>query len=87
MGDLGSIPGLGRSPGGRLSSPVQYPCLENHHRQRNLVGYNPWGLKESDMTQQLSMHSTAFTFGDLKSLMAVTFLAHQYGGKYFISQK
>ena len=66
---------------------VQYPCLENHHRQRNLVGYSPWGLKESDMTQQLSMHSTEFTFGDPKSLMAMTFLAHQHGGKYFISQK
>ena len=28
-GDLGSIPGLGRSPGGGHSSPLQYSCLEN----------------------------------------------------------
>ena len=28
-GDLGSIPGLGRSPGGRHSNPLQYSCLEN----------------------------------------------------------
>ena len=28
-GDLGSIPGLGRSPGGRHGKPLQYPCLEN----------------------------------------------------------
>ena len=27
-GDLGSIPGLGRSPGGGHSNPLQYSCLE-----------------------------------------------------------
>ena len=27
--DLGSIPGLGRSPGDGNSNPLQYPCLEN----------------------------------------------------------
>ena len=25
------------------------------HGQRSLVGYSPWGHKESDMTEQLSM--------------------------------
>ena len=28
-GDLGSIPGLGRSPGGRHGNPLQYSYLEN----------------------------------------------------------
>ena len=28
-GDLGSIPGLGRSPGGGDGYPLPYPCLEN----------------------------------------------------------
>ena len=28
-GDLGSIPGLGRSPGEANGNPPQYPCLEN----------------------------------------------------------
>ena len=28
-GDMGSIPGLGRSPGGRHGNPLQYSCLEN----------------------------------------------------------
>ena len=28
-GDLGSIPGLGRSPGGENGNPLQYSCLEN----------------------------------------------------------
>ena len=42
-GDLGSIPGLGRSPGGAHGNPLQYSCLENPHGQRSLVGYDPWG--------------------------------------------
>ena len=28
-GDLGSIPGLGRSPGEGNGTPLQYSCLEN----------------------------------------------------------
>ena len=35
---LGSIPGLGRSPGGGHGKPLQYSCLENPHGQRSLVG-------------------------------------------------
>ena len=40
-GDLGSIPGLGKSPGGRHDYPLQYSYLENPHRQRSLAGYSP----------------------------------------------
>ena len=29
VGDLGLIPGVGRSPGGGNGSPLQYSCLEN----------------------------------------------------------
>ena len=29
VGDLGLIPGLGRSPGGGNGHPFQYSCLEN----------------------------------------------------------
>ena len=29
MGDLGLIPGLGRSPGRGHGNPLQYSCLEN----------------------------------------------------------
>ena len=53
-GDLGSIPGLGRSPGGGRGNSLQYSCLENPHGQRGLVGYSPCGPKESDMTERLS---------------------------------
>ena len=31
VGDLGSIPELGRSPGGGNGNPHQYSCLENPH--------------------------------------------------------
>ena len=27
--DMGSVPGLGRSPGGGNGNPLQYSCLEN----------------------------------------------------------
>ena len=54
VGDLGSIPGLGRSHGWRYGNPFQYSCLENRHGQRSLVVYSPWGHKESDMTEWLS---------------------------------
>ena len=50
-GDLGSIPGLGRSPGGGHGNPLQYFCLENPHGQRSLVGYSPCGHKELDTTE------------------------------------
>ena len=48
-GYLGSIPGLGGSPGEGDGNPLQYSCLENPHGQRSLTG--PWGRKESDMTE------------------------------------
>ena len=49
-GDLGSIPGLGRSPGeGKgLPTPIFWPG-EFHGL------YSPWGHKESDTTEQLSL--------------------------------
>ena len=52
--DIGSIPGLRRSPGGEHGNPLQYSCLKNPHGQRSLAGYSPWGHKESDMTEELS---------------------------------
>ena len=48
-GDLGLIPGLGRSSGEGNGNPLQYSCLENP--MDRVVGYSPWGCKESDMTE------------------------------------
>ena len=50
VGDLGSIPGWGRSPGGRHGNPLKYSCLENPHGQRNL---------EEDMGLQRAGHDWA----------------------------
>ena len=55
--EAGLIPGSGKSPGGGHGNPLQYSCLENPHGQRSLVGYSPWGCKESDTTEQLSTHT------------------------------
>jgi len=41
VGDLGSIPGLGRSPEEEKGYPLQYSYLENPHGQRSLAGYSP----------------------------------------------
>ena len=45
VGDAGSVPGSGRSPGGGHGNPLQYSCLENPHGQRSLEGHSPWGHK------------------------------------------
>ena len=60
VGDLGSIPGLGRSPGGGYGNPLQFSCLENPHGQRSLAIYSPWDCKEADTTERLS---TAHGYG------------------------
>ena len=60
-GDAGSIPGLGRSPGGGHSDPLQYSCLGKSHRQRSLVGSSSPGHKELDppeVTEQINISRT-----------------------------
>ena len=52
-GDLGSILGSGRSPGEGNGNPLQYTCLENP--MDSLVDHSPWGRKESDVTEQLTI--------------------------------
>ena len=51
VGDLGSIPGLGRSHGEGKGYPFQYSGLKNSP--------SPWSRKESDTTEQLSFHFTS----------------------------
>ena len=54
VGNLGSIPGLGRSPGGRHGNPLQYSYLENPQGQRSLADHSPWVCKELDTTERQS---------------------------------
>ena len=44
-GDMSSIPGLGRSPGGGNGNTLQYSCLEDPKDGR--AWQAPWGHKES----------------------------------------
>ena len=41
--------------GGGKGNPLQYSCLENS-MDRGLVGYSPWGHKELDTTEQVTLH-------------------------------
>ena len=50
VGDLGSIPGSGRSPGEGNGKPLQYSCLENR------MDGGDWWVTESDTTERLKFH-------------------------------
>ena len=53
-GDLTLIPGLGGSPGERNGYPLQCSGLENSMDRRAWQA-SPWGCKESEATEQLSL--------------------------------
>ena len=59
-GDPGSDPWVGKIPWRRKwqSTPGLLPGKS--HGQRSLVGYSPWGLKESDTTEPLYFHCLFF---------------------------
>ena len=61
-GDVGSIPGWGRSLVEGNGNPLQYSCLAASHRQRSLADYSPWGCKESDMTEHVLHTKESFYF-------------------------
>ena len=54
--DMGLIPGSGRSPGEGHGSPFHFLPGESHG-WRSLVGYSPWGCRESDTREATYMHS------------------------------
>ena len=57
--DLGSIPGLGRSPGKGLAIHSNILPAQSHG-QRSLAVYSPCGRKVSDMTERLSLYFRHF---------------------------
>ena len=56
-GDMGWIPGSGRSPGGGNGNLLQYSCLQSAmDRGMHLGGYSTWGYKTQDSPKQAKMH-------------------------------
>ena len=53
--DSGSIPGLGKSPGGGNGNPLQYSCLGEFLGQRSLVGHR--GRKEWQQVMSTGLQS------------------------------
>ena len=56
-GDLGLIPGLGRSPGEKNGYPLQYSCLENSVNRGAWRATVHRGHKESDTTERLTLNT------------------------------
>ena len=55
VGEPGSTPGSGRSPGEGNGNPLQYSCLDNSI-DRGAWGCNsPWGCKEPDTAEWLTL--------------------------------
>ena len=64
-GDLGSIPGLGTSPGEGKGCPLQCSGLENPiDRGAWPDTYSPWGRQRSDTTERLSLSQETRTNKD-----------------------
>ena len=59
-GDLGSIPGLGRSPGEGNGNPLQYSCLDNS-MDRGAWRATVYGVKKSQ-TQLSNFHNLNYAF-------------------------
>ena len=60
IGDSGSIPELGRSPGGGNGKSLIF-LPRKFHGQRSLADYSSWGHKESDTTDELTVRTHTHT--------------------------
>ena len=60
--DVGSIPGLGRSPGEGNGKPTPVFLPGKSHGPRSLAGYSLWGHKESDTTECMQYKTESFHY-------------------------
>ena len=58
---VGSIPGLRRFLWKTTWQPTLVFLPEEFHQQRIVVGYSPWGLRESDTTEHAHTHTHTHT--------------------------
>ena len=77
-GDLGSVPGLGRSPGEGKGYPLQYSDLEYYIAIYHWL-CSLWGHKESDTTQRLSL--SLFTIIEL-FLLCILLISQSFNTKF-----
>ena len=60
-GDVGSIPGLGRSPGKGNGNTLQHPCLKKSHGYRSLAGKSPWHRRvKQDLATKQQQHAATY---------------------------
>ena len=89
VGDLGSIPGLGRSPVEGLGNPFQCSylenpheqrCLENPHEQRCLAGYSLWGCRvgHDQVHRNTYIHTHTHTHTHSHTQFAECFISHKF---------
>ena len=58
--DFGSVPGLGRSPGGGRDNPLQYSCLENPMDRGSLWATVHGVTKSWTQLKRQHTHTTVF---------------------------
>ena len=63
-------PWVGKIPWRRKRQPTPVFLPGEHHGQRRLVGYSPWGCKELDMTERARTHTHTNNIYFLKVLGA-----------------
>ena len=62
------IPWVGKIPWRREWQPTPVFLPGEFHGQRRLVGYSPWGCKESDTTERLSRHINIYVLYMYKNI-------------------
>ena len=59
--DAGSVPGLGRSPGGGCGNPLQNSCLENP-KDRGTGEFTVHGIAKSRTQWNMHTHNSSLNF-------------------------
>ena len=73
VGNLGSIPGLGRFPGEGIGYPLQYSCLENSMDRGAWQATVHGATKSQDTTEQLSLDFLGLTHSLTRLLLLLKY--------------